>query len=95
MARTLEVQRADSAQEIAVAMRFDRGAVEQMFQKALGITKQPAYVKIHTSHGHDLTRTLSRIEGIMYRYRRGEAFSIHLAASVSGNLTLTQFERCF
>ncbi|GAA5954984.1 hypothetical protein JCM8115_005586 [Rhodotorula mucilaginosa] len=64
IARTLEVQRADSAHDVAVALGFDRAAVEQMFQKALGITKQPA------------------IEAIMYRYRRGEAFSLHLAASV-------------
>jgi hypothetical protein len=44
IARTLEVQRADSAHDVAVALGFDRAAVEQMFQKALGITKQPAYV---------------------------------------------------
>ncbi len=44
IARTLEVQRADSPYDIAVALGFDRAAVEQMFQRALGITKQPAYV---------------------------------------------------
>ncbi|KWU45916.1 hypothetical protein RHOSPDRAFT_32393 [Rhodotorula sp. JG-1b] len=44
IARTLEVQRADSAHDVAVALDFDRAAAEQMFQKALGITKQPAHV---------------------------------------------------
>ncbi|GAA5882895.1 hypothetical protein JCM3774_001380 [Rhodotorula dairenensis] len=63
MARTLEVQRASNPRDIAVALHFDRNAVEQMFQKALGFTKQFAF------------------EGIMYRYRRGEAFSLHLAAA--------------